>query len=55
MNNEFNELSKEQLMAVDGGIAPIIIAGAKILGAAFLAGAGTRLGEAAYDEIKSWF
>lgn len=55
MNNQFMDLSNEEMMEVDGGIAPLIIAGIKIVGGGLLAGAGWRLGEAAYDKIKSLF
>ena len=50
-NLMYTELTEEELCDIDGGIAPIIIAVVKIGGAAFLAGAGWRLGEAAYDAI----
>ena len=54
-NLKFNELTPEETMAVDGGVAPIIIIGGKLLLKGALAGAGWRVGEAIYDEVKSWF
>lgn len=54
-NNKFYELTVDETMDVDGGIAPIIIAGGKILLTGVLAGAGWRAGEAIYDTVKSWF
>lgn len=55
MNNQFLDLNNEEMMDIDGGVAPIIIVGIKIVGGGILAGAGWRLGEAAYDTVKSWF
>ena len=46
MNSQFNELTEQELMEVDGGIAPIIIAGAKILVESAIAG---FIGKAAMD------
>ena len=42
-------------MAIDGGIAPLVIAGIKVVVTGLVSGACYRLGEAAYDEVKSWF
>lgn len=54
-NNKFLELTIEEVMEVDGGVAPIIIIGGKLLLKGVLAGAGCRAGEAIYDAVKSWF
>ena len=55
MNDKFYELDSKESLEIDGGIAPVVVLGIKIVGAGILAGAGWRLGEAAYEEVKSWF
>lgn len=49
----FNNLSKEELIELEGGIAfvPLLIAGGKIIGAGVLAGAGWYAGEKACNAI----
>ena len=55
MKNNFLDLDTNDLYSIDGGVAPIVIIGLKILGGGVVAGACWRLGEAAYDKVKSWF
>ena len=45
------ELSEEEVEVVSGGIAPVVIAGAKIAGVAFATGFGTTLGIAAANAL----
>ena len=55
LNNEFYEMSQDEIMTIDGGVAPIVIAILKIGGTALLGGAGWRLGEEIYDGVKGLF
>lgn len=50
---DFNTLSEEALLEIDGGVAfiPILIVGGKILGSGVLAGAGWYLGEKVANSI----
>ena len=51
----YEELNNDELLDIDGGVAPIVIALVKIGGTAFIAGAGWRLGEEIYDGVKGLF
>lgn len=55
MEGMYEELNNDELLDIDGGVAPIVIALVKIGGTAFIAGAGWRLGEGIYDGVKGLF
>lgn len=55
MEGMYEELNNDELLDIDGGIAPIVIALVKIGGTAFIAGAGWKLGEEIYDGVKGLF
>lgn len=54
-NKMYSELNSEELLEVEGGIAPVIVTLLKIGGTAFLAGAGWRVGEEIYDGVTGLF
>ena len=45
------ELSEEEIEMVSGGLAPVLILGARIAGAAFATGFGTTIGIAAANAL----
>lgn len=47
------ELSEEEVEVVSGGIAPVVIAGAKLAGAAFVTTFGATLGAKAAESVWS--
>ena len=55
MESMYEELNNNELLDIDGGVAPIVIAILKIGGTALLGGAGWRLGEEIYDGVKGLF
>lgn len=55
MENTCKELNNDELLDIDGGVAPIVITLLKIGGTALLGGAGWRLGEEIYDGVKGLF
>lgn len=51
----FCELTKEEVLEVEGGLWPWVIPALKAVGTGVLAGVGTRAGEEIYEEVKSLF